>query len=311
MRIIWISVLILSLLGTGVATHCSQVWRIHPRIGPQLTLVLELVPPWQLKEMHHWGDKKGGGTDLKHWVSLIPGPDEAAGGKLYIRGDTHTTLRSRWARAEASFLLGGEFTAPQDGRYHLVFHYTFTGETKFEWRATDYRFRAIAVVTGVCTPIKTTGVIRHPARPRLKPFEEIEDQWTTVKTICAFSSRGGTKAEQDALIKAAQSALQAVANAVVWDPVSFGTSVAETLYHLVKVLEGKSKRIPLQGAETLELVCDLNGGQTYHFFLATAASIYARAEDLAKAESRVALEVQLQKVEIFLEEQPRIRIGKP
>ena len=57
------------------------------------------------------------------------------------------------------------------------------------------------------------------------PVPQEQGQWTVAKTICAYSSRDGTKAGRYALIKAAQSALQAVANALVWDPVGFDATI--------------------------------------------------------------------------------------
>ena len=86
-------------------------------------------------------------------------------------------------------------------------------------------------------------------------------QCTAVKTICAYSSRGGGKGEQKALVDAALSAVRAVANVVVWDPLGFAQNVASTLYNLVKVLEGKSKKVPLRSTEKLEVVCELEGGK--------------------------------------------------
>lgn len=258
------------LVGQGVASLL-----IAPGVTFAGAPVASFAPPWTICKVHHWGDKKGGGTDLVRRAAIIPNEKEAAGGNLYIRGDTHTTFSTRWAKAEASFLVGGTFTPTESGRYRFVFHYTFTGDAKFEMRGHRFRFRASAAIVA-----------------------NVGDACTVARLLCSHSDRGG-KAEQEELVNATISTIKAVSHLVTFDPVQFAISLGDALDRIIKVFEGKSFKIPLKDAHTLEVVCDLEAGKTYQFFLVVGGTVYAKAEDGAKAEARIDLEVRLHKVEVL------------
>lgn len=245
---------------------------------PAAASIAVFEPPWTIFKTHSWGDKKGGGTDLVHRVTLITDDKTPGGGNFYIRGDTHTTLRERWAKAQASFLLGGTFVPPATGRYRFVFHYSYSGEAKFQMRGHRFRFRGTAAI-----------------------MASVGETCAVAQSLCAHSDRGG-KDEQEELVKATLSAVEAVGSLVGADPrwvAGFVINLGDALLRVIKVFEGKSFTIPLRGTETLEVFCDLEKGKSYPFFMVVAGTIYAKAEDASKAEARINLEVKLQRVEVF------------